>query len=492
MLAADMPETHVSRTIALDGERVRTQRLRAGLTREALSAKSFGADALSVATIKRAESGKPLYASSVACLARNLDVPVEELLSPPQAGSQTRSRSAGRGASIAIMPFSLGESELKDQIFANGFVEELINRLSSFWFPVIARGSTFSWQTEGNQPADVHQVLGADYLLRGSVRSAGAQFRITAQLYEAASGRVLWSASFDVEARELFALRDRIVAQVVSEVGNQVLASEAEHSSRAAVGELDAWRVALRGAWHFHRSTAEDLVQARAFFQRAIADDPQLAFARYLLVLSHQHDLLNQWTADPRATLQEMRRASVEFERASPGNPWMYVATAYTAVALGERTEARDRLLEALEADGNSVPGHALYGQVLAMGGQYDQGLHELELARTLSPRDPGTWAMLMTTALAHFAAQRYDAAVDWARRAIANRPQVPFTYATLAASLALRGDLEEARATLGKLVERQGRMGRRGITAVVGATEPEIAGRFLLGLRLAGMPEES
>jgi TolB-like protein len=487
-----MPEVHVSRTIALDGERVRAQRLRAGLTREALSAKSFGADALSVATIKRAESGKPLYASSVASLARILDVPLDALVSQPRELTSSGPRARGRGSSIAIMPFSVEQAELKEQIFANGFVEELINRLSSFWFPVIARGSTFSWQAEGAEPANEHQLLGADYLLRGSVRTSGSKFRILAQLYEAESARVLWSASFDVDGSELFGLRDRIVAQVVGEVGNQILASEAEHSSRVDVTKLDAWHVAMRGAWHFHRSSAQDLAEARVFFQRALAEDPGLAFARYLMVLSHQHELLNQWTADPRATVQEMRRLSVEFERSSPGNPWMYVATAYTAIALGERTEARDRLLEALQADGNSVAGHALYGQVLAMGAECDQGLHELELARTLSPRDPGTWAILMTTALAHFAALRYDAAVDWARRAIANRPQVPFTYATLAAALALRGDLDEARATLGKLVERQGRMGRRGITAVIGATEPEIASRFLDGLRLAGMPEDS
>ena len=50
----------------------------------------------------------------------------------------------------------------------------------------------------------------------------------------------------------------------------------------------------------------------------------------------------------------------------------MYVATAYTAVALGDRAEAAGRLLEALEADANLVQAHSLYGQVLAMGGHCD------------------------------------------------------------------------------------------------------------------------
>ena len=99
---------------------------------------------------------------------------------------------------------------------------------------------------------------------------------------------------------------------------------------------------------------------------------------------------------------------------------------------------------------------------------------------------------MLMTTSLAHFAAGRYEQAVEWARRAVANRPQVPFTYAALAAALAHQGALPEARATLGKLVERHGRLGRRGVHSVIQSTDPEIAARFLAGLRMAGMPDES
>jgi TolB-like protein len=484
-----MQLVEAQRTIALDGERVRAERLRAGLTRESLSAQSSGADALSVATIKRAESGKPLYASSGAALARLLRVSLEQLLAAPTRGGGP-APTASPGASVAVMPFVVAEEVHEQRVFADGFAEELINRLSRIWFPVIARGSTFSWQDGGKEPSDVHQTLGADYLLRGSLRSDGSTYRIVAQLVEAAGGRVIWSANFDSPAQELFAARDEIVARIVSEVGNQVLAVEAERATKLEADKLDAWRTALRGAWHFHRCTAQDLRAARGYLERAIAQDPQLAFARYVLILSHQHDLLNQWSPDPRASLGEMKRASIEFERASPGNPWMYVATAYTAVAVGDRSDAAGRLLEALQADANSVQAHSLYGQVLAMGGQCDQGLHELGLARTLSPRDPATWAMLMTTALAHFAAGRYEPAVEWARRAVVNRPQVPFTYATLAASLALQGDLEQARATLGKLVERHGQLGRSRVAAVIGSTDPEIAGRFMDGLRLAGMSE--
>jgi Flp pilus assembly protein TadD len=167
----------------------------------------------------------------------------------------------------------------------------------------------------------------------------------------------------------------------------------------------------------------------------------------------------------------------------------MYVATAYAAVTAGDRAEAEGRLLEALEGNANLVPAHSLYGQLLAMGGRCDQGIHELELAYTLSPRDPGVWSVLMTTALAHFAAGRYDSAVEWARRAVTKRPHVPFVYAALAASLALRGDVAEARDALAHVARRNERLDLGGIGAVVGSTAPDILERFIAGLRLAGMP---
>lgn len=476
-----------SRTVLVDGAKVRALRLRIGLTREALSEASTGSDALSVATIKRAEAGKPLYVSSASSLSRLLATPLPQLLCDGAAPDQ--STKPVHRASLAVMPFDCREIGVDQRILVDGLVEDVINRLSLTWFPVIARASSFSWRDSGAEPSDSYQLLGAEYVLKGRAHVDAGGYRIMCRLIDAADDRVMWAGDFRAERGELLTVRDQLVSVLVSETANRVLEEEAQRASRHDPGQLDAWHLAVRGAWHFYQSTPDNLQEARRLLEQAIQRDHGLAFARFLILLSHQHDLLNQWSPDVAATVAEMRAHAVQFERACPGNPFMYVATAYAAVAAGDRAEAEGRLLEALEGNASLVPAHSLYGQVLAMGGRCDQGIHELELAYTLSPRDPGAWSVLMTTALAHFAAGRYDAAVDWARRAVTKRPHVPFVYAALAAALALRGDVNEARDALAHVARRNERLGLRGIGAVVGSTSPDISERFIAGLRLAGMP---
>lgn len=476
-------------SVVLDGELCRKLRLQKGWSQEALASRGHGDDALSVPTIKRAERGQAIMPSSAAPLARLLGVPLEQLLKrrAGPSGIETSSQ-----PSIAVLPFDSNQGDEQARVFADGLVEDMINRLASFWFPVIARSSSFSLRGQALEPQEVGRKLGADYLVEGSVRSGGSRVRVAARLVDAENNRQIWGHSYDAEQQDVLTSQDRLCREIISQISTQVLEVEAGHAMRRQNVDHDAWQLALRGTWHFHRSTPDHNRNARTYLHRAIELDPLLALPRYVLVLSHQHDLLNQWSTDPEVTRREMRLHTKAFERVAPGNPWMHVAAAYSCVAHGERDEAMARLQEALNLDPNSVPAHSLYGQTLAMGSRPDQGLHELELARSLSPRDSSMWAMLMTTALAHFAAGRYADAVLWAGRAITNRPQVPMSYAALAASYAHLGDIPNAQRSLLRMRAQDSMMARDRFNSVLGATDPEIAQRFLDGLRLAGMPESA
>lgn len=477
------------RTIQLIGDRYRRAREARGLSREGLARASRGEDRLSVPTIKRAEAGHPIYVSSAGALARLLSVDLLEL-----SGQDNRTRAARPAtttlASLAILPFEASDASEESRAFADGLVEDLISRLSSEWFPVIARSSSFSLRGQQLSSAEIGQRLGADYLVEGSVRRSQTTIRVNARLSEATSARQVWADTYDASIDDVLKNQDEVCRKVLSQIGRQVLTNEAERARKQPTVKNDAWQLALRGTWHFHRSTPGDNERSRSLLREALLLDDSIALARYTLVLSHQHDLLNQWTQDPAETRREMRRQSVEFERLFPGNPWMHVAAAYDCVAHGEREQAIHRLQEALHLAPNSVPAHSLYGQALAMGSRPEEGLHELELAMTLSPFDSGMWTMLLTTALAHFAAGRYEACVEWASKAIRNRPQVPMNYAALAAAYSLMGDVSKGRASLAQLEQRQGSMSLRGFQSVLGITDVEIATRFLDGLRLAGLPD--
>jgi adenylate cyclase len=485
-------EIQNERTIRLAGEQCRELRMQRGLSREALSELSSGTDALSVATIKRAELGHSIYPASAACLARTLGVPLERLLfsspEPAQAPTDTPESERVGQASVAVLPFDALDDDPQSIRFAEGIAADITHRLASFWFPVIARASSFRMRSSTAPPSGIGEQLGADYLVGGSARIHEARVRLIASLVRARDGRQVWTHVYEAPYSDVLALQAQLARDIGGEIGATMLAIEGSRYERMDLQDLDAWALGLRSAWHLHRSTAEDTREARVCAQRAMEREPHMPLPRYVLVVSHQHDLVNQWTSDAKDTLEQMVKASAEFERAVPADPMMYVATAYACVARGARSEAMERLESALEYDPNFVRAHSLYGQVLAMSGRPDQGIHELELARTLSPRDPAMWTMLLPTALAHFVAERYEDAVTWARRAVLDRPQVPLSHGALAAAYAQLGDLESARLALRRLHERDSQLSKRGVLAILGSTESSIAERFLEGLRLAGL----
>jgi TolB-like protein len=77
---------------------------------------------------------------------------------------------------------------------------------------VISGNTAFTYR---NKPVDTKQIgreLGVHYVMEGSVRRAGNQLRITAQLIDAETGGHLWTERFDRDTSDLFALQDEITA----------------------------------------------------------------------------------------------------------------------------------------------------------------------------------------------------------------------------------------------------------------------------------------
>ena len=435
------------RTVRILGDRCRALRIQLGLSREALSGLSHGVDALSVATIKRAELGHPIYPSSAGALARVLGTTVDSLLYG-EAGKSAWPHVAGDQPSVAVLPFRATNGDQDVARFGEGLAADVTYRLASFWFPVIARASSFRMSVDA-PCGEVGALLGADYLVEGSLQAADGRFRLVVSLMRTVDGHQVWVNRYDSQLANVLAVQAELATDIGSQIGATMLAIEGARLAAADVHDLNAWALGLRSTWHLHRLNAADNREARACAERALACDHLLTLPRYVTVLSHQQDLVHQWSADHRDTLRQMHAACIEFERSAPGDPLMLVATAYGYVARGERAEAQERLEAALDRDANFVRAHSLYGQVLAMRGQADQALHELELALTLSPRDPARWTVLIATALAHFVAGRYERSVEFAKQALLEQPAAPFNYGVLASSQAHAGDLAAARCTL-------------------------------------------
>src|SRR5216684_2759095 len=119
--------------------------------------------------------------------------------------------------SIAVLPFTNMSDDRDQEYFSDGMTDDLITALSRL--PdlfVIARTSTFTYKDKAAKVQDIGRDLGVAYVLEGSVRKAGDNLRITAQLVDASSGDHLWAEHYDRPLKDIFSLQDEIVRRIVT------------------------------------------------------------------------------------------------------------------------------------------------------------------------------------------------------------------------------------------------------------------------------------
>jgi len=103
------------------------------------------------------------------------------------------------------------------EYFSNGITDVLtsdLSRLSSLF--VIAR-NTASSIGKARNVQEIGKRAGVRYVLeRGSVQKTETQVRIVAQLIDTTTGGHIWSERYDRPLKDIFALQDEIVQQIVT------------------------------------------------------------------------------------------------------------------------------------------------------------------------------------------------------------------------------------------------------------------------------------
>jgi len=117
--------------------------------------------------------------------------------------------------SIAVLPFLDLTEGMKEEEFADGMTEELIDRLSKIQgLRVPAPTSSFYFKGKQIPVADIARTLGVVYVLDGSVRKSGGRLRVAARLIRAESGYVIWSETYDRPFTDILMVQDDIAGEV--------------------------------------------------------------------------------------------------------------------------------------------------------------------------------------------------------------------------------------------------------------------------------------
>jgi TolB-like protein len=393
--------------------------------------------------------------------------------------------------SIAVLPFTNLSAEQQQEYFADGIVEELTTALSRMrWLLVIARNSSFTYKNEATDVKEVGRALGVRYVLKGSVRKAAHQLRITAQLIDAATGANLWADRFDGILEDIFDLQDQVSASVVGAIAPKLEQSEIERAKRKPTESLDAYDYYLRGMASVHRWTDDAVSEALRLFYRAIELDPGFASAFGMAAWCYARRKANGWMRDPEQEIAETERVARQAVKLGKDDAVALCTAGYAlARASGELDDGAAYIDRALVLNPNLFTAWLSNGWVKTYLGEPDEGIRSLMHAIRLSPLDPFLFGVQEGIAFAHLFTRRYEEASSWAEKALRENPTWVPAWRTAAASYGLAGRFEEARKAMARMRQLDPGLRASKLKDIIPLRRAEDLATFAEGLRIAGLP---
>lgn len=335
----------------------------------------------------------------------------------PHAHDHGEDRIASRPG-IAVLPFRLLGDAGRYQVIAEALPQDLITELSRLhWLLVIARASSFRFQSVGANLDDVRRSLNVRYCLSGTVEVLNQQISVTVELSDTLDKNIIWSERFTATIDATYEVREQIVRAVISALEFRIPLAEARRAQLKSPDNLDAWSAFHLGLHHMYRFNKTDNAAATEYFRRAISMDPEFARAYAGLSFTHFQDAFLRYS-DPDEAARLARHYAEKCLERDPAEP-------FGNLAMGRSHWLRDDLegsLAWLDRASTLNPNYAqaVYsrGWTESLLGNAPVSLRHIATAEALSPLDPLLYGMFGVRALSNILTGDFPAAATWATRA--------------------------------------------------------------------------
>lgn len=344
--------------------------------------------------------------------------------------------------SIAVLAPSDMSAEKDQDYLCEGIADELINALAVLGgLHVAARTSSFQFKGQAYDVRRIGERLNVQTVLEGSVRKAGNRLRITVQLINASDGYHLWSARYDREMDDVCALQEEIARAVVDTLKVRLTAGSAP-LMRRHTEDLEAYHLYLQAQYYWTRRYAGFLTKAAEYFERAIARDPQYAFAHAGLANAYSvvglYGLLAPKDAFARAGAAARRALALDDRLAEAHQAMAFVRWFFD----WDWPAAERDFRQALALDPGSGLTRAQFAVFLVTQARREEGLTEAAQARA---REPLSLLVGYYSALVFLYARDYERALAESQRIADLDPNFALGAWVRGEALCRLGQYEEA-----------------------------------------------
>jgi TolB-like protein/DNA-binding winged helix-turn-helix (wHTH) protein/Tfp pilus assembly protein PilF len=358
--------------------------------------------------------------------------------------------SAGRKSappirSLAVLPLENLSNDPEQEYFVDGMTDELITNLAQIHaIRVISRSSVMQFKHANKTLPEIARTLNVDAIVEGSVARSGNNVHITAQLLDARQDRHLWAATYERQMEDVLGLQTQVARAIADQVKAKLTPEEDARLSKHAPSNPEAYDALLQGRFLMSRrnSEAERLKKAIAYFQRAVAIDPNNAEAWAALGDGYASLGGDYEAEDPAVTRPKARSAIARALELDPNLAEAYIASGWLKMFdWGEGGAERD-FKRAIELNPNNSAAHRRYAFYLDLRGRINEALAEDRLAIDLAPLDIVPQALL---ARIYGSAGMADKQIAQANRVLELDPTYTSAYLLLGDAYSMKGEWSKA-----------------------------------------------
>ena len=289
---------------------------------------------------------------------------------------------------IAVLPFLNISADKENEYFSDGITEEIINALAKIGkLKVTSRTSSFFYKGQNKPIKKIGEELNVSTILEGSVRLAGKQVRITAQLIDVAQDYHFWSETWDRALENIFEIQDEVSLLIAEKLREHLGHFDIqEHLVEKQTDSIDAYSYSLKGKYLRNKWNPEDVRTAIGLFEKALELDPDhdesyvgLADCYSFLGTTGFMPFVEAWKLTIRFT-----RKALELNSKSSGA--YYQLSNHSFFVEANYGKSLNEMLLAIELNPNNAEAHEFLSFMYIIAKDREKALEHLGIALCLNP----------------------------------------------------------------------------------------------------------
>ena len=322
--------------------------------------------------------------------------------------------------SIIVLPFENMSSDSEQEYFSDGLTEEIITALSHIRdLLVISRNSAMTFKGSGKTTKEIGEKVNVRYVLEGSVRKAGNNLRITAQLIDALTDAHIWADKYNGTLDDVFDIQEKVSQSIVDALKIKLVPEEKQKILARPIDNFQVYDLHIKAQHALLASTEEGFKRALQYINQGleIIGGNEILYADlgqiYMHYIEFQIDKgenifkraeecaekvfslnpnsangyylrghLNYWRGHVKESIKDLKQAiSID-----PNHHNSNLILCMIYVSLGKRDSARSIIPRLLKSDPLNAWNYLISGAVEMFDGQFSQAVGFLRKGYELEP----------------------------------------------------------------------------------------------------------